>query len=70
MEIFGLFNLDANTFFLFNRLKYVEQELAKKRGKSIDAANPVDNDLKRAEDELYVIPEHLKVCYVSVFRYF
>ncbi|RWR94478.1 Hepatocellular carcinoma-associated antigen 59 [Cinnamomum micranthum f. kanehirae] len=44
-----------------NMLNYVEQELAKKRGKSIDAANPVDNDLKRAEDELYVIPEHLKV---------
>lgn len=48
-------------FSYFNRLKYVEQELAKKRGKSIDAANPVENDLKRAEDELYVIPEHLKV---------
>ncbi|OVA16585.1 Hepatocellular carcinoma-associated antigen 59 [Macleaya cordata] len=44
-----------------NMLKYVEQELAKKRGKQIDATNQVENDLKRAEDELYVIPEHLKV---------
>lgn len=44
-----------------NMLKYVEQELAKKKGKNIDAANQVENDLKRAEDELYIIPEHLKV---------
>lgn len=44
-----------------NMLKYVEQELAKKKGKNIDAANQVENDLKRAEDELYMIPEHLKV---------
>ncbi|XP_057966570.1 protein COP1 SUPPRESSOR 2 [Malania oleifera] len=44
-----------------NMLKYVEQELAKKRGKKIDARDQVENDLKRAEDELYVIPEHLKV---------
>ncbi|XP_077218663.1 integrator complex subunit-like protein [Tasmannia lanceolata] len=44
-----------------NMLKYVEQELAKKRGKNIDANNQVENDLKRAEDELYAIPEHLKV---------
>lgn len=44
-----------------NMLKYVEQELAKKRGKNIDATNQVENDLKRAEDELYKIPEHLKV---------
>ncbi|XP_058114747.1 protein COP1 SUPPRESSOR 2-like [Magnolia sinica] len=39
-------------------LKYVLQELAKKRGKSIDE---IENDLKSAEDELYIIPEHLKV---------
>ncbi|KAJ9141466.1 hypothetical protein P3X46_032003 [Hevea brasiliensis] len=44
-----------------NMLKYVEQELAKKSGKNIDATNQVENDLKRAEDELYKIPEHLKV---------
>ncbi|KDP32433.1 hypothetical protein JCGZ_13358 [Jatropha curcas] len=44
-----------------NMLNYVEQELAKKRGKNIDATNQVENDLKRAEDELYQIPEHLKV---------
>ncbi|KAG8374491.1 hypothetical protein BUALT_Bualt10G0000400 [Buddleja alternifolia] len=43
------------------RLRYVEQELAKKRGKNIDVENQVENDVKRAEDELYKIPEHLKV---------
>lgn len=46
---------------LFDRLKYIEQELAKKRGKSIDVNDQVENDLKHAEDELYKIPEHLKV---------
>ncbi|XP_057781209.1 protein COP1 SUPPRESSOR 2 [Salvia miltiorrhiza] len=44
-----------------NMLRYVEQELAKKRGKNIDEENQVENDVKRAEDELYKIPEHLKV---------
>lgn len=44
-----------------NRLKYVEQELAKKRGRNVDATSQAENDLKRADDELYVIPEHLKV---------
>ncbi|KAH9731096.1 protein COP1 SUPPRESSOR 2 [Citrus sinensis] len=44
-----------------NMLKYVEQELAKKRGKNIDVNDRVENDLKHAEDELYKIPEHLKV---------
>lgn len=44
-----------------NMLKYIEQELAKKRGKSIDVNDQVENDLKHAEDELYKIPEHLKV---------
>lgn len=39
----------------------MEQELAKKRGKNTDAENQVENDVKRAEDELYKIPEHLKV---------
>ncbi|KAF2309165.1 hypothetical protein GH714_000976 [Hevea brasiliensis] len=51
----------THTLWLSNRLKYVEQELAKKRGKNIDETNQVENDLKRAEDELYKIPEHLKV---------
>lgn len=44
-----------------NMVKYVEQELAKKRGKNIDATDQVENELKRAEDELYRIPDHLKV---------
>ncbi|KAL6525845.1 Protein COP1 SUPPRESSOR 2 [Orobanche minor] len=44
-----------------NMLRYVEQELAKKRGKNMDLENQVENDVKRAEDELYTIPEHLKV---------
>ncbi|WMV10590.1 hypothetical protein MTR67_003975 [Solanum verrucosum] len=42
-------------------LRYVEQELAKKRGKNVDVADQVENEVKRAEDELYKIPEHLKV---------
>ncbi|KAK1413534.1 hypothetical protein QVD17_35309 [Tagetes erecta] len=42
-------------------LKYIEQELAKKKGKNIDVTNQVENDIKHAEDELYKIPEHLKV---------
>ncbi|KAL1339573.1 protein COP1 SUPPRESSOR 2 [Arachis duranensis] len=44
-----------------NMVKYIEQELAKKRGRKIDEADQVENELKRAEDELYKIPEHLKV---------
>ncbi|KAL8147883.1 hypothetical protein AgCh_005275 [Apium graveolens] len=44
-----------------NMLRYVEQELAKKRGKTIDDADQVENEIKHAEDELYKIPEHLKV---------
>ncbi|KAM7501102.1 hypothetical protein LguiB_000006 [Lonicera macranthoides] len=44
-----------------NMLRYVEQELAKKRGKKIDVADQVENDIKHAEDELYKIPDHLKV---------
>ncbi|XP_057461933.1 protein COP1 SUPPRESSOR 2 [Actinidia eriantha] len=43
-----------------NMLRYVERELAKNRGKSI-VANQADNEIKHAEDELYKIPEHLKV---------
>ncbi|XP_047324880.1 protein COP1 SUPPRESSOR 2 [Impatiens glandulifera] len=44
-----------------NMLRYVEQELAKKRGKNIDDENKTENDIKHAEDELYKIPDHLKV---------
>ncbi|EYU46891.1 hypothetical protein ABFS82_04G000400 [Erythranthe guttata] len=44
-----------------NMLRYVEQELARKRGKNVDVENQVENDIKRAADELYKIPEHLKV---------
>ncbi|KAE8681673.1 GERMIN-LIKE protein 10 [Hibiscus syriacus] len=44
-----------------NMIKYVEQELAKKRGRNMNEKNEVENDLARAEDELYKIPEHLKV---------
>lgn len=47
-------------FFVRNRLRYVEQELAKKRGRNI-SANHAENEIKHAEDELYNIPEHLKV---------
>lgn len=50
-----------NFFPLMSRLRYVEQELAKRRGKNIDEANQVENEIKHAEDELYKIPEHLKV---------
>ncbi|CAI8603644.1 unnamed protein product [Vicia faba] len=44
-----------------NMVKYIEQELAKKRGRNIDEEDRVENELKRAEDELYTIPDHLKV---------
>jgi len=41
--------------------------LAKKRGRNIDDAEEVENELKRVEDELYKIPDHLKVsCFVVV----
>ncbi|XP_020687066.1 protein COP1 SUPPRESSOR 2 [Dendrobium catenatum] len=41
-----------------NMLKYVDQELAKQRGKKIDSGKKEDKD---PMDELYAIPEHLKV---------
>lgn len=41
-----------------NMLKYVEQELAKKRGRDLGIKI---EESKPAEDDLYVIPEHLKV---------
>jgi hypothetical protein len=39
-------------------LRYVETELAKKRGKMIDVGNGEEND---HVDELYTMPDHLKV---------
>lgn len=50
-----------------SRLRYVEQELAKKRGKKIDVAGQVENDIKHAEDELYKIPDHLKVSEFTIY---
>lgn len=38
----------------------MEQELAKKRGKNLESGNKEDND---PVDELYVVPEHLKVSF-------
>lgn len=43
-----------------NMVKYVEQELAKRRGLAGDGQDAAA-DAKSAEDELYKIPEHLKV---------
>jgi hypothetical protein len=40
-------------------MRYVEQELAKRRGKEVDASQKEDKD---QVDELYVVPDHLKVC--------
>lgn len=42
------------------RLKYIEQEMAKKRGRELGI---VEEEVKPAEDDLYIIPEHLKVFY-------
>ncbi|XP_037449107.1 protein COP1 SUPPRESSOR 2-like [Triticum dicoccoides] len=41
-----------------NMLRYVENELLKKRGKTIEVN---DKDDKDEVDELYVVPDHLKV---------
>ncbi|KQK21529.1 hypothetical protein BRADI_1g61360v3 [Brachypodium distachyon] len=41
-----------------NMLRYVENELLKKRGKTIEVN---DKDEKDDVDELYVVPDHLKV---------
>jgi Hepatocellular carcinoma-associated antigen 59 len=40
-------------------MKYVELELAKRRGKKVDASEKEEKD---QVDELYVVPDHLKVC--------
>lgn len=42
-----------------DRLKYIEQEMAKKRGRE---TSEVGEEVKPPEVDLYVIPEHLKVC--------
>ncbi|CAH9140359.1 unnamed protein product [Cuscuta epithymum] len=44
-----------------NMLRYIDQALAKKRGKDISVTNEADAEVKAADDELYQIPEHLKV---------
>lgn len=44
-----------------NMVKFIEDQLAKKKGMKIDASDEVENELQRAEDELYKIPDHLKV---------
>ena len=41
-----------------DRLTYVEQELAKRQGKDLGIKT---EEIKPIEDDLYVIPEHLKV---------
>jgi len=59
--------VDVGVSCLLIRVKYIELELAKKRGRKVDAADQVENELKRTEDELYKIPEHLKVRDSSLF---
>ncbi|XP_062006619.1 protein COP1 SUPPRESSOR 2 [Rosa rugosa] len=44
-----------------NMLSFIEREIAKKKGKKVEAPDEVENELQRAEDELYKIPDHLKV---------
>ncbi|XP_074276066.1 protein COP1 SUPPRESSOR 2 [Silene latifolia] len=44
-----------------NMLKFIEQELAKKRGKNDNTTEQAESKFTDAEDELYKIPEHLKV---------
>ncbi|KAK9950367.1 hypothetical protein M0R45_005860 [Rubus argutus] len=44
-----------------NMVKFIEDQLAKKKGMKIDVSDEVENELQRAEDELYKIPDHLKV---------
>lgn len=41
-----------------NMLKYIEQEMAKKRGRELGI---VAEEVKAPEDDLYITPEHLKV---------
>lgn len=39
----------------------MEQELAKKRGRVVEEPDQAETELKRVDDELYRIPDHLKV---------
>ncbi|KAK6919744.1 Telomere length and silencing protein 1, partial [Dillenia turbinata] len=52
------------------RMKYVEQELAKKRGGNVDTTNHVENDVKRAEDEYIVFKLECKKKIVKEWRTF
>ncbi|XP_004288659.1 PREDICTED: uncharacterized protein LOC101296041 [Fragaria vesca subsp. vesca] len=43
-------------------LSFIDGEMAKKKGKKVEVPpDEVENELQRAEDELYKIPDHLKV---------
>ncbi|KAL6219680.1 hypothetical protein ACLB2K_006701 [Fragaria x ananassa] len=45
-----------------NMLSFIDGEMAKKKGKKVEVPpEEVENELQRAEDELYKIPDHLKV---------
>ena len=47
---------------VFDRLSFIDGEMAKKKGKRVEVPpEEVENELQRAEDELYKIPDHLKV---------
>lgn len=47
---------------VFDRLSFIDGEMAKKKGKKVEVPREeVENELQRAEDELYKIPDHLKV---------
>ncbi|KAK9950381.1 hypothetical protein M0R45_005874 [Rubus argutus] len=41
-------------------VKFIEDQLAKKKGMKIDVSDEVEKELQRSEDELYKIPDHLK----------
>ncbi|KAG0576089.1 hypothetical protein M758_5G054200 [Ceratodon purpureus] len=43
-----------------NMLKYIEQEMAKKRGRELGIVEEAE-EVKAPEDDLYVTPDHLKV---------
>ncbi len=52
---------------IWDRLKYIEQELAKKRGQELGMTS---EEIKPAEDDLYIIPEHLKVWLIATLLHF
>lgn len=51
-------------------MKFIEDQLAKKKGMKIDVSDEVENELQRAEDELYKIPDHLKVSHSAPLFWF